>query len=307
MKKIGVVQLIRSGRMDWFAPMLVDIINKFPNYSAYFVDGNPEQCHPDTDIILMMSFNKYDVELFEPYRKHAKIIAHLQCEQIDLIRRERGKIKILQDKKLIDLSIELGPDHYDETKKYFEVPTFLMPVGYDESMTLYQTVEKDIIDWDIFRLELIDSWSQRRTAFYNELKNLSLQTGKGFKLQYNKNLPLYDRGRIGYFIKNSKQCISVHSQFNSNAMASIRTICYLIANKGFVLHERCPKYPYLKDGEHIVYFDSPSDVIDKIVYYNEHQDEARMIADNAFNHIITNLRMDNELAKALVFISSLGG
>ena len=61
----------------------------------------------------------------------------------------------------------------------------------------------------------------------------------------------------------------------------------------------------LKNGEHLVYFDSIDDMFDKISFYKKNKKLSRDIAENGYDYIKSNLRLIDSVNEMLVEIKKV--
>ena len=191
--------------------------------------------------------------------------------------------------EIVDFVVEMSPQLFDSTKIIVgEDKLISMFVGYDSSMTMMDSgVGKDEITWDVFTLASV---SDNRRKHYDALNNVGISVFTGVVCS--------DNG-IAYYARQSKVCLNLNSNpIKKGGVFPSYRIFKWMANKAFIISDRYDCYG-LDDGKHIVYIDSIPDMVDKVKYYLDHQDEARLIAENAFEHIKNNFNFQSNVESAI--------
>ena len=257
-------------------------------YDVYMT-SNIEECI-DYDIVILYVLARYcesDLrEILPKIYNKGKFIVFMQSEQICSDQRVGLKMEYIKEHINADVILETTYGLSNRIKHLLQRPVISCPCGYDESFTLPYD-----FGWlnkcDVFTL---NNTLPRRKIFneFLELNNINCYHGGETQLD-----------RIANYARSSKMCLYFHAFDGYSALPGIKIIGLFISNGGFVIAERCPNYPYLEEDKHIVYFDTKEEMVDKIRYYLEHQDEAKRIANNAFEHVKNNVRMDMFVKKAM--------
>jgi hypothetical protein len=242
----------------------------------------------DITFLALHSFHMRDRSLshFKEIFGKSKCVVLLQMEQIH--RNELYLSGYTEEQKYANFVLEQSPEMFSYTTSVSTTPVIFAPFGYHESMTRidntkYISCVAPVCD--VFALEYA---TPKRDLIINALnKNNIIRFG-----------PLTsDVDFIAKCANSAKVCLNTES-YDNPILATVRVINLFMANKGFVLSCKTD-YPYFLDGDQIVYYNNISDLIAKTIYYINHQDEAREIAERGFEYIKKNLRMDNFLKTAM--------
>jgi len=257
------------------------------------ITTNASDCFKD-DITFLFIFSRFnDYDLYRPIYGKSKCVVLVQTEQIQF--RDDYLAGYTEAMKYADVSAVTMPEVKEFTLKHTAKPVIDLFYGYHPSKTIYQNMKEELhINWDVFQIELK---LEHRIPYYDKLDKE--------KISYFKDTPLFDQDKIAYYSNHSKICLNIQYYGLNACLSTSRVIGNFMANKGFCLIEKT-SYPFLKDGEHLVYFETQDEMIDKIHYYIQHQDEARKIANNGFEFIKNHLNLDDFTKAAIVDIIDSG-
>ncbi len=150
-------------------------------------------------------------------------------------------------------------------------PVLNMPLGYHPSL---QCIGNPMPRRNIFLLEGFDRGY--RKPFHGTLEKA------GFSL-YN-DLYIYDLQKIANRVISSDICLTTHAYGPGSFLAAFRVVGLFMYNRGFVMSERASE-PFFEENKHIVYFDTPKEMVKKCQYYISDQVAARKIAEEAYTHL----------------------
>lgn len=199
-------------------------------------------------------------------------------------------------KDFYDGVLNVFPEIQKKTEELLEgKKIFLLPhAGYHESMTTFK--EDGELKCPARILMLDGSWGTHRYKFKEALKEFEdiMFTG-----------PEWDMNKIGAYVNSADICLTV-SSLEGGSISPLRIVHMFLANKGFVLCEKPGgKTEYLENGKHLVFFDDPEDMVKKIRYYLDNQNEAKEIAKNGFEHVRSKLKMTDMFVPILKEIGGM--
>jgi len=267
---------LTSSPSTWYGSVIASILNELGHSGG--VTTKMTDCFGDdiTFLVLWGQFARKKDDRFKIIKGKSKCVILMQTEQIHRKKLWYDGFNLIQPH--IDAVVECNTELMDFTKKLSKVPVYSLPMGFHNSMITSNDTPISV-PWDVFRVE---KNRKDRIIYYKEMNESGIK--------YFKGIPIKGLKKIGPLVRNSKICLNVHSYGKTSSLSTSRVIGMFMANKGFSLVQKS-SHPYFKDGEHLVYFTTPKDMIDKIHYYLKHQKEAREIAENGFKHISTKLRL----------------
>jgi len=285
-KRIGLFCL--NPNYQWIANAWANVLN-INGYNAHLADRTRYSTCDSDDITFLFLFSRR-VSSSNPYNdnfkkiyKRSKCVVLCQFEPIHLL--DNALQCFIEESQYSDVVLELFPERFEFTKAQIPNKKVLyMPFAYHESMVLNHQDHKG--GNGVMLLETTH-WPNR-VKYHGELSKSEIRTFG--PRTYNVNV-------IADNVNQSDICLMCHS-LEGNTLATVRIIGHFMANKGFVMSQRSD-YPYFIDGKHLVYFDSPEDMVDKIKYYLAHPEECRIIAENAFEYVSKHLRLDYFLPRLI--------
>ena len=274
----------------WYGSVMASALKDLGHNAA--VTKVAADCFQDdiTFLLLCGRLSRPPNDTFHEIKGKSNCIVLMQTEQI--FKNKRFLVWLNKMQPHIDAIAEYDVEQIETIRPISKVPIHLLQVGFHKDMITSN--DKPVsLPWDVFRLEKA---IKSRIQYYKALNRTQI---KCFK-----NIPLGDRNKIGIYSRNSKICLNVHAYGPTATLSAARVIGMFMANHGFCLIQRS-NYPNFKHGKHLIYFDDPRDMIKKIRFYIKHQDKARQIAENAFNHISTKLKLTTFLEEYISWLKKI--
>ncbi len=197
---------------------------------------------------------------------------------VDALFNERNVVNIKSKLPAIDaLFVTTG----GELLKQFEnghTKVHFMPNLVDSSIDIHRNFEKDdgVLEID-FLFCGTDYKDPERTAFLQKISDeLSSINAKFYGCLGNK--PIFGNEYISTLGK-TKMALN-YSRRNDIELYSSDRIAHLTGNGILTFTPRIPKFETLYTEDEVVYFDTLDELIEKVLHYNHHTKESKLIASN---------------------------
>ncbi|MEI6634672.1 MAG: glycosyltransferase, partial [Chlamydiota bacterium] len=276
--------------VDWYPELLCRVCRELghDSHTATALDA----C-ADDDSTFLMPFNNYLRE--DECARLRDVCRYPVLVQTEQIHRNLAYLdRFVYHQRYVDAVVETLPELMGFTAGKTDKPVVEMSMGYHESMRRSTEHVAEPIPWDLFCL---DSMTAQRAPYFDALDLNGIRYYRG---------RVFDCDRIAYFARKSKICLTTHAFGPSTALANPKVIGHFISNSGFVIAQRSD-YPYLKEGRHIIYYDDPKGMIERVTHYLAHQNEAGQTADRALAHIRETMKMEANVRACLDAIRAAEG